>query len=193
VKRSSKIKATLRAVFVVSGITMAVSGVTFAALQSQQDTIKGNTIQTASANLQLSSDGTNFTNSLTGYAFNNIIPGGTVSPVPGYPVSLKNAGSTPLAIKLSIAKAVTNPDNVDLGKVHVILNPFSGGVGQNLTMQDLITSSNNGGIALTTNSRLLPGQTSGYTLQVMMEADAFSGPSASLSDIDFSFGATAVN
>jgi hypothetical protein len=187
-----KIAALLRAVMVVGAVTAAVTGVTFAALQSQQATLKGNTIQTATANLLLSSDGTNFTSTLSGYAFNNIIPGGAASPTVGYPISLKNAGTTALSLKLSIAKPITNPDNVDLTKVHIILSPFSGGVPQNITLQDLVNSTT-GGVALSAASRITPSQTTGYSMQVMMESDAFSGSSTTLSDIEFSFGATAVN
>jgi hypothetical protein len=143
--------------------------------------------------LLLSSDGTNFTSTLSGYAFNNIIPGGAASPTVGYPISLKNAGTTALSLKLSIAKPITNPDNVDLAKVHIILSPFSGGVPQNITLQDLVTSSSTGGVALSAASRVTPSQMTGYAMQVMMESDAFSGASTTLSDIEFSFGATAVN
>jgi hypothetical protein len=71
-KRSTKVKVDVfRAVGVVAVLLVIVSGVTFAALQSQQDTLTGNTIQTATANLQLSTDGVNFTNSQAGFNFNN--------------------------------------------------------------------------------------------------------------------------
>src|SRR5206468_7462774 len=192
-KRISQLKAVGRAAAIVSAVTVIVTGVTFAALQSQQAVLKGNTIQTAVANLQLSSDGKSYGNSLAGYTFSGLVPGGQPAPVSGYPIYLQNAGSTPLALKLSIGKAVTNPNNVDLSKVHVILAPFSGGTPQNITMQDLITSADSGGTALSAYTRLPAGQNAGYEIQVMMEADAVTGPGATLSDVDFVFGAGAVN
>ena len=190
-KKFQNIKVLTRATLVTSALIAIVGGVTFAALQSQQALLKGNTIQTATANLQLSSDGNTYTTSLSGYSFSGLIPGGQPSPLTGYPVYLKNAGNTPLSLRLSIAKAVTNPDNVDLSKVHVILTPFSGVVPQNVTLQDLVTSATTGGVALTQTSRIIASQSTGYTIQISMDSDAVTGPSASLSDIDFSFGAVA--
>lgn len=172
-----------------------VSSVAYAALQSQPSTLKGNTIQTATANLQLSSDNVTYASNLNGYAFNNLIPGGQPSPTIGFPIYLKNAGTTSLSVKLSISKPLTNPQSVDLSKMHLILSPYSGGVPQNITLQDLTNSASTGGIALTNAgvSRMLPNQTFGCSVQISMELDAISGPSASLSDIDFSFNAIAVN
>jgi hypothetical protein len=172
-----------------------VSGVTFAALQSQESVLAGNSIQTATANLQLSSDNQNYSNSLNGYVFNNLIPGGSPSPTIGFPIYLKNAGTSNLAVKLSISRPITNPENVDLSKVHLILGPYSGGVGQRIALQDLISSASTGGVVLTNNAvtRMLPGQSAGFSMQVVMDADAFAGPGATLSGIDFSFSANSVN
>jgi hypothetical protein len=47
VKRSKNFKALARALGVVSAVVVVVSGVTFAALQSQQNVLAGNTIETA--------------------------------------------------------------------------------------------------------------------------------------------------
>ena len=188
----NNLTALTRVTAVTVAVVAVVGGVTFASLQSQQAILKGNTIQTAMASLQLSSDGTTYSNSLSGYAFMSIIPGGQPTPTSGYPVYLKNAGTTALSLKFSVAK-VTNTDGVDLAKVHVILSPLGGGVPLNFTLQDLLSSSTTGGVALTNASRLIPSQVVSYGIQVSMEGDAFNGASASLSDIDFSFGATAIN
>ncbi len=192
-KRFTTTKALARAIGIVGAVIIVVSGVTFAALQSQQAVLKGNTIQTAVANLQVSSNGTTYSNSLDGYVFSSLIPGGQPSPLNGYPVYLKNGGSTALALKLAISKPISNPDNVDLSKVHVILSPLGAGAPQNITLQDLITSTTSGGVALSQMTRLIASQVTGFTLQISMDSDAVSGPSATISDIDFSFGATAVN
>jgi hypothetical protein len=188
----SNFKTISRVAVVVGAVTAIVGGVTFASLQSQQALLKGNTIQTALASLQLSSDGTTFGSSINGYTFYNLIPGGSPAPTNGYPVYLRNVGSTPLGLKLSLAKPITNPDNVDLSKVHLILSPMPSGAPQNIILQDLVSAGSNG-VALTSWPRLVQSQTVSYTMQVSMESDAITAPTATLSDIDLNFGATAVN
>src|SRR5438309_2343932 len=120
-KISKNFRALGRAVGVVAGVVIVVSGVTFAALQSQQDKLTGNTIETATANLQLSTDGSNYATSQAGFDFSNIVPGGQAVPQSGYNVYLKNSGGTPLALKLAVSSTPSNPSNVDLNKVNVIL------------------------------------------------------------------------
>ena len=181
--------------FFALGIPVIISGAAFAALQSQQVEVTGNSIQTANASIQLSTDDHDYYNSLTGYAFNDMIPGMSPIPYNGYPVYLRNGGSINLAIKVSLSRPVTNPQSVDLSKVHLILSPYTGGVPQNITLKELVDSYDSGGVALTnaTASRLAPNQSVGYGIQMSMDLDAINGPSASLTDIDLSFGATAVN
>jgi len=77
------LKNYARLVLATTALTVMVGGAAFAALQSQQSVLKGSTIQTASANLQLSSDGNLFANTLNGYSFNSLIPGGQASPSVG--------------------------------------------------------------------------------------------------------------
>src|SRR4051794_22881330 len=101
-KKQSNRTAIFRAIGVIAALIVIVSGVTFAALQSQQDTLTGNTIQTATANLQLSTDGTSYNNSHAGFDFTNIVPGGAAMPTAGYGFYLKNGGGTPLTLKLAV-------------------------------------------------------------------------------------------
>ena len=68
----------LRAVVVITAIMAMAGGVTFAALQSPQAKLTGSTIQTATANLQVSSDGINYAAGQQGYAFGGLVPGGLV-------------------------------------------------------------------------------------------------------------------
>lgn len=191
-KRVNQYGVLGRASLVIVAVLAMVGGVTFAALQSQAAVLRGNTIQTATASLQLSADGTHYASTLDGYVFGNLLPGGAASPANGYPISLKNAGTTALALNLSVNGSIDNPDHVDLTKAHVILNPTGGGVSQNITLADLVASSGTG-VALTNTPRLLSGQSLTYMIQVSLEADAVSGPSATIGNIDFTFGATAIN
>ena len=181
----------LKLLLLLLGIVGAGGGVSFAALISQQAKLAGNTIQTATANLQISGDGSNFSNTQPGFVFSNLVPGAQASPANGYPVYLKNAGGTPLALQIAVSSLPTNPDSVDLSKVHVILTPNSGGSVQNFTLQALIGSYPAGGQAILSPSLLMPGATAQYKLQIMMDVDAVNGPSASINNVDFSFGGVA--
>jgi hypothetical protein len=186
-KRSKNFKALARALGVVSAVVVVVSGVTFAALQSQQNVLAGNTIETATANLQISTDGTNFSNSHTGFDFNGLVPGGSAVPEAGYPFYLKNAGQTGLALKMAVTSVPSNPDNVDLSKVNVILTTVGNGAGpQTFTLQSLL-----GGSAPLAIGNLDRSNSVGYKLQVSMAGDAVNGNSASLGNIDFTFSGTA--
>lgn len=190
-KRSKNFKALSRAVGVVAAVVVIVSGVTFAALQSQQNVLAGNTIETATANLQLSTDGTNYGNSHAGFDFNDLVPGGQPEPVAGYPVYLKNAGGTPLSIKLAIISVPSNLDNVDLSKVSILLTTVGSGSGpQSFSLQSLVAGSANGGLAINSGN-LVSGLSQQYKLQVAMSGDAVTGSSASLSNIDFAFSGLA--
>lgn len=191
--RSRNIKAFTRALGVVAAVLIVVSGVTFAALQSQQDTLTGNTIETATANLQVSKDGVTYSNTQPGFDFNNLIPGGSAQPTAGYPVYLKNAGGTPLSLKLAVTSTPSNPDNVDLSKVNVLLTTVGSGVpAQSFSLQGLVSSNSSGGLAITSGN-LATGATQQYKLQVSMASDAVSGSSASLGNIDFAFSGQAVS
>ncbi len=189
----TNIKALTRGISIIAAVLVVASGVTFAALQSQPGILQGNTIQTAIASLQVSPNGTTYSSTMQGYGFGNLIPGGQPTPTNGYPVYIKNVGTTPLALKLSISSPVANPDNVDLNKVHVILSSTSGGTPQNVTLQDLITAHNSGGLSVNQAPHVIPTQVVGYVIQISMDADAMTGSTASLSNIDFNFGALAVS
>jgi len=170
----------------IAACTIAIGSVAYAGLQSQ-DKLTGNTIETATANLQISSDGTTFATSQTGYDFNNLIPGGSATPQNGYLITLRNSGGTPLALKLAVSSVPSNLNAVDLGKVNVLLTTVTSNLTQTFTLQALIDAQATGGIAITTPSQLAAGNTYQYKLQVSMASDAIVGSSASLGNIDFAF------
>lgn len=186
-------RSLLRAVGIMTAFMIGATGITFAALQSDPGVLRGSSIQTAVASLQVSPNGTTYGSSMDGYAFSNLIPGGQPSPANGYPVYIKNVGTTPLALKLSVSPSITNPQNVNLAKVHLVLSSTSGGAPQNITLQDLVAANSTGGVAITQGSHMLPAQVSSFLMQITMDSDAITGSTASLSTIDFNFGAAAVN
>ena len=184
-------RAWLRAAGIVPAIVVIISGVTFAALQSQDNTLTGNTIATATANLQISTDGVTFTNTQPGFNFNNIVPGGAAMPVAGYPIYLKNAGGTPLTIKMLETKAPTVTGNANLDKVSILVTTVgSGNSAQSFTLNSLLSAV--GGETIGTTN-LDPGQTQQYKLQASMTADAVNASSASITGVDLLFSGTAVS
>lgn len=183
----------VQAAGIVTALVLLATGVAFAALQSQPGVLKGNTIQTAVASLQVSQNGSTYSSSVDGYTFSNLIPGGQPMPASGYSIFVKNVGTTPLALKLSVKPAVGNPQNVDLSKVRLILTPTPNGTPQSLTLQELISADSTGGLTIDQAGHIIPSQVLSYTMRIALDSDAITGPSAMLSNIDFSFGAVAVN
>jgi len=171
----------------VAAVAILVSGVTYAALQSQQTKLTGNTIQTATANLQISQDGTAYAASQGGFAFTNLVPGGPALPVAGYSFFLKNAGGAPLTLKLAVSSTPSNVQSVDLTKVHVILTAIGASLTQNFTLQSLIDAAPTGGLAINLPASMLPSSTQPFAVAVSMDSDAVNGSSASISNLDFSF------
>ncbi|HSW85076.1 MAG TPA: hypothetical protein VLF79_00480 [Candidatus Saccharimonadales bacterium] len=187
IQRFKNSRTMLRALLVTAAVVIVVSGVTFAALQSQEDILTGNTIETATANLQISKDGSNFGNSQTGFDFANLVPGGSAQPATGYSLYLKNSGSAPLALKMSIASIPTNHDNVDLSKVSVLLTTVGSGTSaQSFNLDGLIAAASTGGLSVS-GANLTNGSIQQYKLQVSMASDAINGSSANLSNIDIVF------
>lgn len=185
----------VQAMGIITAVMVLVTGVTFAALQSQQAVLKGNSLATAMAELKISKDNFSYATVVDGYTYSNLIPGGSPTPINGNPIYLQNTGSVALAAKISVNETLSNPNNVDLTKVHVILLPFGGGALQNITLKDLVTASATGGIALIGGglNHVNAGGNAGFAMQIMLESDATSGSSANIGNLIFNFDATAVN
>lgn len=178
------ISPIMKAGIIAVSIVALSGGISFASLTSQ-NRFTGNTIRTATANLKLSSDGGNtYASNQVGYSFDGIVPGGVPVPVNGYDFHVKNFGSTPLALKISVGSGVSNPDNADLTKVHIFVTALNGGSTQNFTLQSLIDSNATGGLNINSPTQLPAGATSGYKLMVTMDIDAVAGASAVISNID---------
>lgn len=187
-KRSKNFKALLHATAIMAAFAVVVGGVTFAALQSQHDTLAGNTVETATAHLLISTDGTTYGDSHAGFDFNNLVPGGQAVPTSGYSIYLRNDGGTSLALKLAVSSVPSNPNNVDLSKVNVLLTTVGSGNGaQSFSLQSLMTASATGGLDVTSSNHMNVGVAQQYKLQVSMNSDALTGSVASLGNIDFTF------
>lgn len=186
-------RALLRATAVVSAIVMLVGGATFAVLQSQKVTLQGNTIQTATANLSLSTTGFDYSTSQNGFNFTNLVPGGSAEPQAGNHIYLKNSGNVDLAIKLAATGIPSNPNNIDLNKVHIIITDVATSTVQRIPLQTLISAETTGGFRITSPAALgASGEIAHYTLQVAIDSDALNGPSATLNNLDLAFSGEAV-
>lgn len=171
----------LRAAFVVSLVGVLVTGVTFAALQSQQATLTGNSIQSATADLRIGTSATSFDASRGGFTFKDVIPGGPAMPTDGNVFYLKNYGTAPLALKVVLGSTPTNTSSVDLAKVKLILTRVDNSNAQTVSLQTLTTT----GLALT--DPIAASSVVQYKLQAQMDEDAFTGTGAALSGIDLVF------
>lgn len=182
--------AIARAVGVVAAVAIMVTGVTFAALQSQQAVLSGNMLQSASANLLIgtaSATSSEFSSSHSGFTFTDIVPGGPAVPATSS-LYLKNTGTATLSVKLSVGATPTNTSNVDLSKVMLRITRVDTDTTQSASLQALI----DGGLSLT--DTLAPASTGiEYTLSASMTDDAFTGSSAAIGAIDLVFSGTATH
>lgn len=190
VRRRRSVQPLVRAVTVIAAVTILVTGVTYAALQSQQNVLTGNSIQTATANLQIgTSDGT-FGTSRSGFSYEDVIPGGAAVPAGGNVFYLRNGSTPALALKMAVSSTPANASNVDLSKVYMVLTRADTDATQKLALSTLVSSYASGGVAVTDN--LAGGATAQYKMQVQMDADAFTGTNADINSIDVVFSGTAV-
>jgi hypothetical protein len=179
----------LRAITIISSLTILATGVTYAALQSGQAKLTGNTIQTATAGLKISLNGTDYGDSQTGFSFTDVIPGAAAAPAGGNTFYLKNSGSVALDLKIAVSSTPVNTANVDLSKVYLVLTRSGTQTNQKMSLASLISSNATGGTALA--GQLAAASTASFQAQFQMDSDAFSGSSADIGGIDFVFNGTA--
>lgn len=189
-RRISTIQPLARAITVISAVAVLTTGVTFAALQSQNATLTGNSIHTATADLKIGTSASTFSASRTGFSFNSIVPGAVPSPTEGNSFYLKNYGTAPMALKVSVGTTPTNVANVDLSKVFLTITRVDSSASQKLSLASLVAAHTTGGVALTDN--LAGGIVAQYKVQASMTEDAFNGMSAEVEGIDLVFYGTVV-
>jgi len=193
-RKAWKLLPIVRVIAVLSAVGVITTVVTFAALQSSGNALQGNTIQTATAKLQISTDGKSFSDSVPGFNFTGIVPGGPAQPSNngGYLVVLKNVGDTDLKLSLSVPTTPTVSGISDLSKVNLLVTvPNAPGGGtypqQVIKLSSLIA----GPVAITNQGTVYKNSTLTYHLQVSMDTDAVNGGSGSITGLDIAFsGAT---
>lgn len=175
-----------RAVGVVCAVVVVVTGVTMAALQSQQAILANNSISSATADLKIGTSAASFAASRTGFEFEGLVPGGPAMPVDGHTFYLKNYSATELTIKVSVGSIPVNISAADLSKVSLVLSRVgSSSPSQSFSLESMIDSYLTGGLNLT---EPLAGETvAQYTAQFKMDEGALSTQSAVISDVDIVF------
>jgi hypothetical protein len=183
-----------KAGIMIATVLMA-GGAAFAIMQSQAK-LTGNSIQTGSTGLLISPNDTNYAQAASGFNFTGLIPGAQASQTEHF--LLKNTGNTALALKVAAANMPTNPANVDLSKVKVILTPYSlvtfmPSTPQSFPLQSLIDANATGGAPITYPEKLAIGTKEEFNIQIAMDADAVNGSSATLANLDFIFTGAATS
>src|SRR5436190_20380313 len=79
-------------------LLVIATGATYASLQSTSVALTGNQINT-SAGLAISTNGVNFPQTISGFNFTGVAPGGSPFPATGNTFYIKNTGFTNLAVK----------------------------------------------------------------------------------------------
>jgi hypothetical protein len=189
-RRFSSFQPLVRAITVISSVAVLATGVTFAALQSQQAVLTGNSIKTATADLRIGTSATAFSSSRTGFVFGEVVPGASPSPADGNSFYLKNYGGPALALKVGISTTPTNTGNVDLTKTYLVLTRVDTNTTQKFAVSSLVAGGTAAPLAITDS--LSGSAVAQYKAQIAMDADAFTGQSADITGIDLVFTGTVV-
>jgi hypothetical protein len=175
----------LRAIGVLSAVGILMTVATFAALQSTGNALTGNSIETATANLQISNDGTTYVSSVPGFDFDGVIPG----PMPqgNHAVTLKNVGTTNVGLLLGVPAQPTINGITDLSHVSIVITQ-SGTGGVTYTPQIIKLSDLLAGNVPLGKIILFKGSSMSFSLQVMIDSGSVpAGAAASISGLDIVF------
>lgn len=188
--KTHAISPVVRAVLVVGAVAALVTGVTFAALDSDA-TLTNNRVESATAGLQVDNtdDATNPAGSTdVGFAFTGLVPGAEYLS-PGHHFSLKNTGDTELRVKVKVSGG-TLDGAIDKSKIYFqfedLDNDSAPANPKEYTLEELETA-----------GQWLPGVSGAddlevggarnFEVKVRLGADAITGDSASFDGFTFTF------
>ena len=186
-RRANRSLSIVRSLVVIGAVAVVTTGVSFAALQSPNVSLTSNIINSGSADLRISKDGSIFTvPSTAGFTFDGVVPGGSPVPAIGNNFYLKNYGSVSLALKVGINISPTNLNGVDLSKTYLIFSRTDvASLPVTVSVKALQDSYAAGGTAL--GEAVANGATASYTVKALMDSDAYTGSSASITGINLVF------
>lgn len=193
-RKQKRVAGLARAIGVITAVGVLVTGVTFAALQSQNAVLQGSKITSATANLTIGDGQGGFVATTPGFEFNNVEPGGPAMPQPAHELSLRNNGTSNLALRLSMnPNSFFSAQGANIDHIFIVLKPHSGGMSQTLSLTSLMTAyTNNQPMDLQYTAAA--GQQADFTIQVQMSADAVPSTLSgiTLRGIDLIFSGTSV-
>jgi len=186
-KRLQKSLPLVRAIGVFGAVGIVSSMATFATLQTTGHAFTGNIISTAASSLQVSLSGDNGTwhDSLPGFTFSGLVPGGSASSEKD--LFVKNTSTSVVALTLSVPSTPTVSGSVDFSKVYLWITPTNvsnrvSGSAQKIALSSLISSPVN-----LDGSSLVYGQAVEFGIRVTMDAGAVTSGGATISNLDLSF------
>lgn len=185
------VKQLFQAALLSAAVVGLLGGAAYAfLLRTPTAYVEGSTIRTATADLLVSGDGTNFARNVPGFVFDNAISGGDAVPEAqfAHTVYVKNAGSVPLQVGLSAGNSLINNSNIDLSKVRVIVSVDDGTYVSTFKLTELINAQPAGGELIDQLRTLPAGHQFKVAFQVQLEAGA-APQGAVLSNLTLNFDA----
>lgn len=156
---------------VIIAIMVLISGVTFAALRSEDAVLAGSSITSATADLKIGSTANTYSASAQGFEFKDVEPGVAIESNGGNLLYLKNAGTTKLSIRLSLdPTTLVNTQFVNMERVYLAITPVAGGSTQEYTLAALLAGRSTGK-PVSLGTTIGAGQEAVYRLQVRLAAD----------------------
>ncbi len=185
----------VRTAGVLVAIAVVLGGVTFAALRSQNNTLSGSRMTSASADLTMAKqDNGQWYTTLTGFDFFDLVPGGEPGPRTGNDLYFRNGGTTNLDLRFGLNLArLANPNGINLQKVRIVIIDSNGGtVFASPTVAQLADAH---ALGNTLPVNLVLGKNSTTHLQIRMQLDdgavGNSTSQISLENIDVIFSGSA--
>ena len=175
-----------RGIGAIAATAVLVTGVSFAALTSNNVTLSDNSFSTASATLLISNGGDFSSTSVTGFDAGTLAPGQTSDTAS---FQLDNTGGVPLTIT-AIADAINNPNSIDgsLETIHV-LRTDGGATGAN--SEDVTLATLAGGNVGLPGGPIAADTVASYTVSLTLDP-SFSGPQGATLSFDTVFSGTQV-
>lgn len=177
------INPVVRATIVIGAVAALVTGVTFAALQSSV-TYTDSQFTTASASLKIW-DGDSYEDTTTGFNFTNVVPGVETAATTFW---LKNVGGVPLVVE-SLGNTPTLSNISDQTKVKFSFKNLTDGPVEAPVVYTLAQLTDSTPDPLP-DGEMDPNDEEQYEIKVLVETDAVSGSSASMTDLDLTFTGT---
>ena len=120
-------------IVVLLTLLVITAGATFASLQSTSVALTGNQINT-SAGLAISTNGVNFPQTIAGFNFTGVVPGGPAYPATGNTFYIKNTGYAGLSIKAAISSNPSVVGSVNLSKVYLVFTDLATNTSSTLSL-----------------------------------------------------------